>query len=220
MYLQKNIDYSVKDVDTVKGIVSFYIGAFDNVDSDGDVITKGAYERTLKERGPQSPQPRVKHLRDHDTRLAPGKVMELYEDSHGLLMRSQLGKSTLGQDTLKDYQDGIITEHSQGFEVVKEYKRESYNEITEIKLWEGSTLTAWGANPLTPMVDIKSTDELLTYKSTLERRLRNGTYSDEYYKNLKTLYEILKHHFSEPQQHSDKPDSYNPWEDLFNQIKN
>jgi phage head maturation protease len=66
----KSFDYSIKgaDIDASKGIVTGYFAAFNNKDSDGDIIVKGAFAKTIKERGPQSSKPRIKHLLDHGSR--------------------------------------------------------------------------------------------------------------------------------------------------------
>lgn len=203
MKIYKDIGFSTKDVDEAKGIVSFYIARFDNLDSDGDIIKAGAYVRSIKERGPQSSKPRVKHLKNHNPIHTPGKVMELYEDGSGVVMVSQLSKSTLGRDTLIEYQEGIITEHSHGFEVLEEEysEREKANIIKEVKLWEGSTLNAWGANEMTPVIGMKSELDLI---EEIERRAKIGRLSDEY---LQRLESILKNHAEGSQSHASGSDS-------------
>lgn len=205
MFLTKDVGLDIKGIESTKGVVEVYIAAFNNEDSDGDVIRPGSYLKTIKERGP-SGQNRVKHLKNHDTRLAPGRVMELYEDSKGLVMVSQLSKSTLGRDTLIEYEEGIITEHSHGLEAIQSNKMEGgLREITEVKLWEGSTLTAWGANPMTPTIGIKSAEDILT---ELERLFKDGKFTDEYFKRLERFYNDVKtHHSTEPQPHSGEPDA-------------
>lgn len=214
MYLTKDVDLSVKGIESKKGIVEAYIAAFDNVDSDGDVIRKGAYLKTIKERGP-SGENRVKHLKNHDTRQAPGRVLELYEDSKGLVMVSQLSKSTLGRDTLIEYEEGIITEHSHGLEAVQANKIDGGTvEITEIKLWEGSTLTAWGANPMTPTIGVKSFEDIF---KDMERLLRKGRFSDEYFERLIKF--IENHHSLEPQQHSKEPEADEWLDEVLNNYK-
>ena len=43
---------SIKDVDQTQGIVTAYAAAFGNEDADGDVIHRGAFAKTIAERGP------------------------------------------------------------------------------------------------------------------------------------------------------------------------
>ena len=150
----------IKDLDE-KGIVTFYANAFDNVDSDGDKSLKGSFVKTLNENGS-----RIRHLKYHDTRLMPGVIQEIKEDQTGLLVRSQLILNTqLGKDTFEEYKAmhaaGKQMEHSVRVEPVK-YKMvgedsiaSAVREVSEWKLWEVSTLTAWGANSQALSVSVK-----------------------------------------------------------------
>lgn len=173
----------VKDVDTEKGVIKAYYSVIGNIDSDNDIVEPGAGTKTIQERGPNGSD-RVKHLKYHDTRMAPGKIIELGEDEFGGYFVSKLSNSTLGRDTLLEYQERIISEHSFGFERIKEFKDESgINHITEYRLWEVSSLAAWGANPLTRtdyVKNLQSEDGLLKAINDMTDRLKIGTFSDEY----------------------------------------
>jgi HK97 family phage prohead protease len=160
-YAIKNCGLAIKDVDTERGTVSGYFSAFNNQDSDEDIIPPGAYAKTIQEVGPNSAHPRVKHLLDHDTRKGVAKILSLEEDSIGLRYDSKAGRHTNGRDFLLMCQDGIITEHSVGFDTVKSEPNSSSQSgqgriLKELKLWEGSSLQAWGANPNTPVLGAKS----------------------------------------------------------------
>src|SRR5574343_106347 len=111
----KNNGLKVKDIDEQGRKVLIYVSGFDNVDSDGDVIVKGAFTKTISERGPQSLKPRIKHLRDHWDLV--GKPVEMSEDNKGLLVLSQVSKSTLGRDLIEDYKLDLF-DHSIGFEII------------------------------------------------------------------------------------------------------
>jgi len=113
----KNCTLEVKDV-TSDGIVTMYVSAFDNIDSDGDVMVKGAYEKTISERGPKGSN-RIKQLWQHETWNPIGVPLEMEEDSMGLLVRSYIS-DIRGGDYRKMYKEGIITEHSVGFQTMKE----------------------------------------------------------------------------------------------------
>jgi HK97 family phage prohead protease len=82
-YDVKNCSLDIKDISEKEGIVSGYLSAFGFKDSDGDIIQKGAFTRTIKERGPQSEKPRIKYLLDHRTDKAIGVFQELKEDAKG-----------------------------------------------------------------------------------------------------------------------------------------
>lgn len=194
MNLYKSNDTKVKDVDAQKGIVKAYFAVFGNIDSDGDIIESGAFAKTIKERGPEGSD-RIKHFKWHSSRHVPGKLLELGEDEFGGFFVSKLSNTTLGRDTLIEYDEGIITEHSHGFETIKADEDESgINHIRESKLWEVSTLTAWGANSLTRVdyvKDIKDEKELLKAIETITKYLQVGRFSDELLSNLEQKYTDL-----------------------------
>ena len=186
--IYKNTSLPVADVDESKGIVTLYASAFGNVDSDGDIIEKGAFSKTIQERGPQSPRPRIKHLFQHDRYNPIGTPLTMVQDENGLLIDSKVSDIRDG-DYIKLYRDGVITEHSIGFEIIKSDMAENkeYQLIKEVKLWEYSSVT-WGANENTPVVGMKSemkaefAGELLGRLSKLNNVLRNGDYTDETFK--------------------------------------
>ena len=190
----KSNEAKVKDVDTKKGLVKAYFAVFGNIDSDGDIIEQGAFAKTITERGPEG-NGRIKHFKWHSTRDVPGKLQELGEDEFGGWFVSKLSNTTLGKDTLIEYEEGIITEHSHGFEIIKSDTDESnINHIRESKLWEVSSLTAWGANPLTRtefVKDIKDEKELLKAIENITKYLKVGRFSDELLSRLEKEYSQL-----------------------------
>ena len=200
----KNTTLEIKDVDTTKRIVVGYFSAFGNKDSDGDVIVKGAFKKTISEN-----KDRIAHLLQHDITKPVGKLLKLEEDEKGLRFESKMSQSTLGNDTLIQYQEGILREHSIGFNTLKEQKREDYNEIQEVKLWEGSTVT-FGANSLTPVEAIKDESqrksEIETRINTIGAFLRKANVSDESFRLLEFEFERLKNiltlQVNEPHPHS------------------
>lgn len=198
-YEVKSANIAFKDIDAKQGIVVGYFSAFGNEDSDGDIITPGAFAKTIKERGPKSAQPRIKHFMDHDSRKAPAVLKDLLEDSVGLRYESKAGRHTLGQDWVYMCEDGIITEHSIGFETIKNDNKGKVNLITETCLWEGSSLQGWGANANTPVEAVKSRfkamkfDELNERFIILEKGIRDGKYSDETFIKLEKELKTIKH---------------------------
>lgn len=181
------------DLNVKQGIITGYFSKFNNVDSDGDIIRPGAFTKTIRENGPQSSLPRIKHLLNHDPSLPLGVLKSLTEDSYGLLYESQIGSHEGGEDFIKMVESGLITEHSIGFKIIKRNLIQSYEnylknpsagqyEITEIKLFEGSSLTAWGANPLTPITSLKSINDIdlfVAKHEAIEKFCRNSTATDD-----------------------------------------
>ena len=100
----------IKDIDGKKGIISGYFSHFDNVDGDGDIIRKGAFTKTIKENGPGSAMPRIKHLLNHEPGQPLGVLLDLKEDEIGLAYNSQIGQHSLGLDFVKMVESGLITE--------------------------------------------------------------------------------------------------------------
>ena len=183
----------ILDLSVKQGLVTGYFSKFNNVDSDGDIIRPGAFTKTIRENGPQSSLPRIKHLMNHDPSLPLGVLKSLTEDSYGLLYESQIGSHEGGEDFIKMVESGLITEHSIGFKIIKRNQIQSYEnylknpsagqyEITEIKLFEGSSLTAWGANPLTPITSLKSINDIdlfVAKHEAIEKFCRNSNATDE-----------------------------------------
>jgi hypothetical protein len=184
----KSCGLEIKGIEESKGIVEFYFSSFGNKDSDGDIMEKGSFKKTISEN-----LSRIKHFKNHDPHLAVGRILELGEDSKGAFAVSQMSKSTLGQDTLIEYKEGIITEHSHGFQTIREnYSNEkSANIISEVKLWEVSSLTAWGANSNTPTTGIKSLEDVETLFKNLENILTKSNISDERGAELQKSYDHL-----------------------------
>jgi len=181
--------FQLKDIDSKKNQVVFYFSSFGNKDSDGDILMKGAFTKTIKENFS-----RIKHLYNHSKIQSPGVIKELHEDEHGAYAVSQLIPTTLGKDILIEYEHGVITEHSMGFQTIKdrEDKAKGAVEIMEVKLWEVSSLTAWGANHLTPVIGVKEDEQIEALMKSIEDILHNSNISDIRGKELETQMEVLK----------------------------
>ena len=204
MILFKNNSLGISDIDLSKRTVVGYFSQFGSKDSDGDIITKGAYSKTIKENSV-----RIAHLLQHNIQQPIGKIQSLTEDANGLRFESVMSKSTLGNDTLIQYQEGILKEHSVGFNIIQRSESQP-EEITEIKLWEGSTVT-FGANPNTPVIGIKSeleqAEEISKRLTALENFMRKGSVSDESFKliefEIKRIKDLQSLKFKKPLTHLD-----------------
>jgi len=185
----------IKDLDSENRKVVVYLAKFDNIDSDNDMFVKGAFSKSIQERGPQSTSNRkIAFLRHHNWEMPIGKFLELKEDENGLYAVGQLGRSTLGEDAFKDYEDGIIREHSIGFQYIGDKTRwiedstmekGGYYQLGEVKLFEGSAVT-FGANEMTNVVDViksENKNEIIERISNdlhiVIKALSNGKGTDE-----------------------------------------
>ena len=153
--------YEIKDL-TGKGLVTFIANAFNNVDSDYDISLPGSFKKTLRENGK-----RLRHFKNHDPRLMPGVPVEAKEVEIGLQVTSQLILETqLGRETYEEYKAladaGKQMEHSIGVSAVKYEIDEDkgIRTVSEWKLYEVSTLNAWGANPGALTQNIKSLEDI------------------------------------------------------------
>lgn len=213
-YKIKSHSLEVKDVDTSTRRVAMYLSHFNNIDSDGDVIRKGAFAKSLQERGVDSPSNRkIAFLRHHDWKWQIGKFVELKEDDFGLYAVGELGTSTLGDDALKDYQEGVIREHSIGFRYVSDKMKwvddttlpnDGYWEIAEVALWEGSAVT-FGANEMTPVLEVgksleskeKIISDITKELSVIVKALSVNNRSDESYYKLEMQHKFLTSQLAE-----------------------
>ena len=223
----------IKDIDGKKGIVTGYFSDFNSVDSDGDIIKPGAFSKSISENGPNSSKPRIKHLLNHDSSKPLGVIQVLKEDSKGLYYESKLGTHSLGIDFIKMVDSGLISEHSIGFQTIKynqlkpwnEWKQgEAARELTELKLYEGSSLTAWGANMNTPLTGLKSEQKAQKINSRIDvliKAMRDGTFTDETFDlleiELKQLQQAITDITTEPV--STQPDELKQAETINNFIK-
>lgn len=193
IYGYKSFANSIKDIDTKEGIVTGYFSAFDIKDSDGDIIRKGAFKKSIDDWFPKG---RIKHLLNHDPSKPLGVLKVLQEDNYGLYYESKIGKHNLAQDFLKMVESDIVKEHSIGFSIVRQQKGKEANELVDLKLFEGSSLTAWGANEHTPILGIKSSIEIRDRIKTFEKFVRNTDATDEAVEmcllEIKQLYQVLE----------------------------
>jgi HK97 family phage prohead protease len=181
IYNYKSFGLEVKDVDAKSGVVSGYFSAFGMVDSDGDIMMPGAFKRSIQDWGVEGKQ-RIKHLLNHDPSKPLGKLLSLKEDSYGLYYESKVGTHQLGKDFIKMVESGLIGEHSIGFRTLREQKSGEANEIHEVMLFEGSSLTAWGANENTPLLGLKNMGNVEQVKDQIkafEKFIRDSDVTDE-----------------------------------------
>lgn len=180
-----------------KGMVKIAVNAFGNTDSDGDVSLPGSFRKTLKEHFG-----RVRWFLNHDTTKLLGVPIKGYEEGDHLVMEAQFNLAKqIAIDTYEDYklyqEHGKSLEHSIGVNAMKWSLRSEdgmgnpngqIREVSEWKLWEFSTLTHWGANENTPLLGIKSKDDL---KRLLEEMGNNTRYSDERKKDIEQTQKAL-----------------------------
>jgi hypothetical protein len=213
------------DADEKAGIVKGYGSIFGNVDSDGDIINKGAYRKTVEENGN-----RVKYLYQHDMDKPLGKMRELYEDEKGLVFEAEIPKTQLGKDVIELMKSGVITENSVGIIPVKKEMQDGYRHINEVRLFEISAVTL-AANDQAMILDVKGNvdrTKILKRYDNMAKLLRKGEISDELgyaleseiYK-LKSIFDTLSTQPSleDTQPQVEKTDVNEVYKYLFNTLK-
>lgn len=146
-------DIRVSDIkaDLKENVISGYASHFNNKDSHGDIITCGAFKKTIGEN-----KNRIKVLWQHNMNEPIGKPSEIYEDEKGLFTVSKISETDTGKKALILARDGVLNEMSIGFYPIQEKWDDSKkaNMITEIKLLEYSLVTL-ASNPLAQLTDVK-----------------------------------------------------------------
>ena len=115
-----------------------YASTFGNVDLGNDRVKRGAYKKTIRERFKKN---LIKTLWQHYEPF--GRVEALKEDEHGLLFKSFVSRTTLGDDGLELMRDGVVDRMSIGYETVKSkwIEKDGCRELIELKLFEISPVT-------------------------------------------------------------------------------
>lgn len=216
---KKSIQFAVKsasativDIDMSKRVVTGLFNSYNFFDSGYDVLLKGCAAKSIAERGPASTSvQKIKHLMNHNWSQLPGKIQVLEEKNvngiDGIYFETKMAPTTLGNDTLINYQEKVYDNHSIGFRFLDgKYLEEGAADWDmyvgmllnpqaakdagfmyvwkEIKLYEGSTV-AFGENSLTPYLGVKSqSKEGLALKlneriDILTKQVSNGTQTDE-----------------------------------------
>ena len=164
------------EADEKAGIVKGYGSVFGNVDSDGDIINKGAYKKTIEENGN-----RVKYLYQHDMDKPLGKIVKLGEDDKGLYFEAEIPKTTLGKDVIELMKAGVITENSVGILPIQKDNSGEYRQLNEVKLYEISAVTL-AANDQAILLDVKGNydrEKVLKRYDNLVKVIRKGQISDD-----------------------------------------
>lgn len=180
--IYKQIPFEVKDIseDNEFGYVRGKASYFGNVDSDGDIIDKGAYSKTLQENGY-----RVKYCWQHNLLEPIGKFDELYEGVESLdFLAAMPLKSSYCRDKFERIKGGVVDENSVGILPIRTQMQDGNRHLKEVKLFEISAVTL-AANDLARISEAKgwSKEELAEKASKkyddLIKFIRKGEITDE-----------------------------------------
>lgn len=170
----KQLQFKGRKFDAEAGVFEGYASVFGNIDSDGDIIEKGAYAEFLAD-----DWSRVKIMALHNDQWLPiGKPLKLFEDDVGLYIKAKISDTSMGLDIRQLMKDGVLDELSIGFVLLDYFMDDDGNRhLTKIILQEVSVVT-WAANDKAKILDVKaqsnasatSPDALLELAGTLEKQ--------------------------------------------------
>lgn len=172
---QRNTALEIKKV-SANGEFEGYGSVFDVVDAYQDVVVRGAFTRTLRERGLAGASG-VKMLWQHDRTQPIGRWLDMKEDSRGLYVRGKLSIDSVAQakEAYGLLKDGAIGGLSIGFNTRKHETDPTKPEIrrlTDVDLWEVSIVT-FAANIEAAVSAVKNFEAVQTPRH-FERFLRDA----------------------------------------------
>jgi HK97 family phage prohead protease len=132
---KKSFRFEIKEVDGSGAFIGL-ASTYGNVDLGGDVVDRGAFTKTIAERGAEIPI-----LWQHDTKIPIG--LGTVEDSaDGLVIKGQLDLDVEeGARAHSGMKKGYLKGLSIGYEVVKQAYANNARHLKELKLFEVSTVT-------------------------------------------------------------------------------
>lgn len=138
---------------------------------------KGAFKKTIKERGPAG-NGQIKFLRQHnDRQSAAAKILELKEDAVGLWFRARTIATSVGRDLAVELREGVVDTLSVAFDaIIEEYDRdENIRTIIEARLYEISAVL-WPAYAGATVEAIRQQafEHIPDFLRMLEEELREG----------------------------------------------
>jgi len=157
----KSVSFKSTDVEarTFYGHASTF-----DLDRVGDIITRGAFEKTLSERGA-----RVKIMYNHKELI--GKPMVMREDEKGLYVEGKISSTRRGDEILELLKDNVLDTMSITYSIPKggaEYNEDGVRLIKQLDLYEFGPVD-FAANEAAIITGIKS----LTSRE-IERVLRDA----------------------------------------------
>lgn len=170
-----------KELDGEKHVIEIKFASYGNIDSDGDMLIRGCFAKSISERGPESATNRkIAFLWQHDMKDPIGKILSIEEREDGAYATVRLSNFEAVPNAKRAwYQllEGDINQFSFGFGYV--WDKIEYDEnidafiVREVKLFEISVVTL-GANEMTACIgEIADEKELKGYLKELSANNKN-----------------------------------------------
>lgn len=155
----------IKAVDVSQRLIEGYAAAFSNKDRTGDIIDKGAFDRTMKE------NPDVVVFIGHDSsKLQVGEAISMKADGNGLLTTTSVYNTADGDALLevakRRLARGKTLGMSIGYRTVKQRMEGGARHLLDVDLVEYSFLASpdFAANPLATVTGVKGRKAIGTGK--------------------------------------------------------
>ncbi|HDT13432.1 MAG TPA: HK97 family phage prohead protease, partial [Candidatus Aminicenantes bacterium] len=164
----KDFKFTLTEMDDARGSFSGYASVFGEVDSYGDVVIRGAFRKTLRDKR-QFPV-----LWSHNI-MEPIGIIRGQEDERGLEIEGQLNLDVQrGREIRSLMKQGAVTGLSIGYQVIKDApgKEPAARELREINLWEISPCVFPACEPA--RVGEVKLEDLASDGFDLEERLEAG----------------------------------------------
>jgi hypothetical protein len=186
-YEEKTFPFEIKAM-TAEGTFEGYAAIFDKKDALGEIIEKGAFDKTVKE---GKPYPMLWY---HDARQPIG-IATLEIDDKGLKVKGELNLEVqAGKEKHALMKQKAIRGLSFGFKTVKDLWDGATRILKEVKLYEISPCT-FGAQATALISSVKQWDEEKPFPNEHSARIKKpGLFADKTFKRTKggTIYGKIK----------------------------
>lgn len=165
-------------------IINGYLAVWGTVNDYGEMVVRGAFAKSIQERGPASNSNyKITFLWMHDCTDPLAVFAELEEDDYGLRFRTlPLDDVSNADRAIKQIRSGTLNQFSYGFNYVWDKTEYDYENdvliLKEVELWEGSVVTIGAdtetyaqraaANPSDAWVEFN--DEMENFIRTIPRK--------------------------------------------------
>lgn len=179
----------IKEIDTAKKTVVFAFSKLNAYDSDDDYTEKTAFDKTMRESGPEGSN-RIRHVWNHDRKDLPiGKPMRMWRDNEYAYTESKMLENQKALDAWDAYSQGAINEHSYWGKTFNPGVNEKGGKIIkEVKLLEVSTVL-WGAQEKAKLIEMIKGGEkpepwLIEHIKGLQSYVKKSNASDDFLETL------------------------------------
>jgi len=145
---------SVSDVDLGKREAKVSFATYKSRDRDGDRANQGMFNKSWQEFKD------VRLFENHDKLRAPGIILKMWDDPNHAYGHLKMGTHTIGNDVLKQMDEGIIKDTSYLFYALKaDPLPGGGQDLREVFHKEISVLTHWGAHPGSKVMAVQKSAE-------------------------------------------------------------